>query len=78
MLFILSHYYIGECIKEGVGIYTALFVPLNYEFYRILLKAIYPNTLGYCIFLILIAFLLKYKSTKNRTTFTYLVLGYLV
>ncbi|ACV24325.1 DUF6541 family protein [Methanocaldococcus fervens] len=66
MLFVLSHYYIGESIKEGTGIYTALFVPLNYEFYRILLKAIYPNTLGYCIFLILIAFLLRYKSTKNN------------
>jgi len=66
MLFVLSHYYIGECIKEGIGVYTALFVPLNYEFYRILLKAIYPNALGYCIFLILIAFLLRYKSTKNR------------
>ncbi|AIJ04903.1 hypothetical protein JH146_0052 [Methanocaldococcus bathoardescens] len=66
MLFVLSHYYIGECIKKGIGIYTALFVPLNYEFYRILLKAIYPNALGYCIFLILIAFLLRYKSTKNN------------
>ncbi|WP_456373819.1 hypothetical protein [Methanocaldococcus sp.] len=66
VLFVLAHYYIGESLKEGLGLYTALFVPLNYEFYRILLKAIYPNTLGYSIFLILIAFLMNYRNSGDN------------
>jgi len=66
LLFVFAHYYLGRCIKKDLGIYTAVFVPLNYEFYRIILRAIFPNTLGYCLFLILIAFLLKYKLNGSK------------
>ncbi|WP_456472483.1 hypothetical protein [Methanocaldococcus sp.] len=67
IMFILANYYIGKIISnDELKIFSAFFALISYEYYRILLRAIWPNTLGFILFLFTLGIILRYDETKSE------------
>ena len=65
LLFVLGYYLVGESIKRGMGIFTALFLPLINMPYLIS-NVLIANVLGYSMMLYSMYLLLQYINKKDR------------
>ena len=65
MLFVLGYYLLGEGIKKGMGIFTALFLPLINMPY-LASSSLIPNMLGYSMMLFSMYLLLRYIDKKRK------------
>jgi len=65
MLFVLGYYLLGEGIKKGMGVFTALFLPLINMPY-LASSSLIPNMLGYSMMLFPMYLLLRYIDKKRE------------
>ena len=65
LLFVLGYYLLGESIKRGMGIFTALFLPLINMPY-LALNVLIANMLGYSMMLFSMYLLLQYINKSDK------------